>query len=148
MGYQEWILGEWILGSSWGTPRAPRAPTAIFSRIPRGREVVSILLKTLRFRTISGLWGSSRSQGCQEWVLECQEWILDYQCLPAVTSCPLEYASACQAILQYNLSTCMSNPGKGFWMSVPVLDSSIQMFSGACQCLPAAFTWTRFPFPC
>ena len=49
MGYQEWILGEWILGSSWGTPRAPRGPTAIFSRIPRGREVVSILLKTFGF---------------------------------------------------------------------------------------------------
>jgi len=31
-------------------------------------------------------------------------WILGYQCLPAVTRCPLEHASACQETFQYNLS--------------------------------------------
>ena len=141
-GQTAW-LSTTTSGSTWG----PSSHSNFLqnSKGPRGGLHT---VENLRFRTISGLRGSSRSQGCQEWVLECQEWILDYQCLPAVTSCPLEYASACQAILQYNLSTCMSNSGKKFLMSVPVLDSSMQMFSGACKCLPAAFTWTRFPFPC
>ena len=40
--------GSWEsgLGTSWGTPRTP---TAIFYRIPRGPEMVSILLKTIGF---------------------------------------------------------------------------------------------------
>ena len=145
LGCQEWILGEWP-GHQLGNTQDSHSNFLQNSKGPRdGLHTV----ETHRFRTISGLQGSSRSQGCQEWVLECQEWKLGYQCLPAVTSCPMKHASACQKILQYNLSTCLLLQ---LWQEVSneysSAFSSMHMFSGACQCLPAAFTWTRFPFSC